>query len=204
MQRKFLEELGLEKEVIDKIMQEHGKTVEKHKKDLETANDKSKNLEAELETTNKTLEEATSQIEQFKTLDVEGIKKSAEEWKGKYENFQKEAEAQKAEFAKQLQAKEYEHAAKEFVGGHKFSSEFAKNAFMKEFLAKELKLEDGKFLGADDYVNQFRESNPGVFVEEQTQNQQQQQPTYQYNPKGSGNSSQDVAAQIASAIAGTL
>lgn len=207
MQRKFLEELGLDKEVIDKVMQEHGKTVEKHKKDLEAANEKSKNLETELETTNKTLGEATSQIEQFKSMDIEGIKKSAEEWKGKYDNFQKEAEAQKVEFAKQMEAKEYEHAAKEFVGGHKFSSEFTKSAFMKEFLAKELKLENGKFLGADDYINGFKESNPGVFLEDQAQNQQQQQQqqsTYQYTPQGGGNSNQDIAAQIAGAIAGTM
>lgn len=208
MQRKFLEELGLDKEVIDKVMQEHGKTVEKHKKDLESASEKSKNLETELETANKTLGEATSQIEQFKSMDIEGIKKSAEEWKGKYDTFQKEAETQKAEFAKQIEAKEYAHAAKEFVGGHKFSSEFAKGAFMKEFLAKELKLENGKFLGADDYINQFKESNAGVFIEDQAQNQnqnqQQQQSTYQYQPQGGGNTNQDIAAQFASAIAGTL
>lgn len=206
MKREFLKELGIDDSVIDKIMAENGKDVEKQKKEAEKATEKIKNLELELETNKKTLSDANTQIEKFKEMDIEGIQESANEWKTKYESFQTEAENQKKEFENKMKAQEYEFAAKEYVNGLKFTSDFTKNAFIKEFMNQELKLSEGKFLGADDYLNQFKESNPGVFAEETNTetNKEQNQNTYVYQPKGNNGSGQDLAAQIAGAISGTL
>lgn len=205
MKREFLKELGLEDSVIDKVMGENGKDVEKQKKETEKATEKIKNLETELEANKQTLDEANSQIEKFKEMDIEGIKNSAEEWKTKYESFQTEAENQKTELEKKMQTQEYEFAAKDYINSLKFANDFTKNAFLKEFIGQELKLSDGKFLGADDYIKQFKESNPGVFADENTNpDNQQNQNTYVYQPKGGSEGGQEIAAQIASAIAGTI
>lgn len=186
MKREFLKELALDDSVIDKIMAENGKDIEKQKKEAEKATEKIKSLERELETKKQTLADANSQIEKFKGMDVEGIKKSSDEWKFKYETFQMEAEKQKTEFEKKMKAQEYEYAAKDYINGLKFTNDFTKNAFLKEFMGQEFKLSKGKFLGADDYINKFKESNPGVFSEKTKTDpsNSQNQNTYVYQPKG--------------------
>lgn len=52
MQRKFLEEMGLEKEIIDKIMDENGSDIENTKKKLEAERD---NYKSQLETAQEAL-----------------------------------------------------------------------------------------------------------------------------------------------------
>ena len=206
MKREFLKELGLDDAVIDEIMAENGKDVEKQKRETEKALEKVQNLETELDTNKKTLDEANSQIEQFKGMDIEGIQKSADEWKTKYETFQSEAEKTKSEYENKIKLQEYEFAAKEYINGLEFTNDFTKQAFLKEFMGQDLKLTDGKFLGADDYIDQFKESNPGVFAEKDNtdpDNPQNQQ-TYVYTPKGGSGDPQDLSSQIAGAIAGTL
>ena len=81
MQRKFLEELGLEKEVIDKIMAENGADIEKQKKATEKATQDLEKYKAENEGLKTQLSEANTQIQSFKEMDIDGIKASAEEWK---------------------------------------------------------------------------------------------------------------------------
>jgi hypothetical protein len=207
MKREFLKELGLDDTVIDKIMAENGKDVEKQKKESDKVAEEVKNLKAELETNKQTLNEANTQIEKFKGMDIEGIQKSADDWKTKYETFQTEAANQKTEFEKKMKTQEYEFAAKDYINSLKFTNDFTKNAFMKEFVGKELKLEEGKFLGADDYIKQFKESNPGVFAEENVdpnnQNNQNKN-TYVYKPKAGDPGADAIAAQIAGAIAGNM
>src|SRR5690625_1974428 len=81
MNRKFLEELGLEKEVIDKVMAEHGKAIQAVKHDdyeeLKTENATLKqdlnNLQGALDTHQKELksvEDLKQQIESYKLKDL--------------------------------------------------------------------------------------------------------------------------------------
>lgn len=63
MQRKFLEDMGLEKDVIDKIMGENGK-------DIETAK---KKLEAERDSYKESLETAQKTLDEFKDVDVKDL-----------------------------------------------------------------------------------------------------------------------------------
>lgn len=59
MKRKFLEDLGIEKENIDKILDENGKDIELAKGELET-------VKGELETANKTIKDRDNQLRELK------------------------------------------------------------------------------------------------------------------------------------------
>lgn len=63
MQRKFLEDLGLEKEVVDKIMDENGSDLEKAKTKLEAERD---NYKSQLET-------AQNALKEFEGVDIKDL-----------------------------------------------------------------------------------------------------------------------------------
>lgn len=159
MKREMLKSLGLEDEAIDKIMAEAGKDLEKAKQSTEKTIQEVEKLKLELQTKEQLVNDANAEIEKYKGMDIEGIKQSAEEYKAKYET-------DKAAFEKQLADKDYEFAVKEFTGQHKFTNDFVKNSFIEDFKKQGLKLDNGKFLGADDYIKGFDEKYPGVFVKE--------------------------------------
>lgn len=163
MKREFLKGLnieGLTDDVIDKIMAENGKDLEKAKSTNEKTNQELEKTKSELEAKDKLITDANAEIEKYKGMDIEGIKQSADEWKNKYE-------ADTKAFKDQLAQKDYEFAVKEFTGKHKFTNDFVKEAFIENFKKQGFKLEEGKFLGADDYIKTFGEKNPGVFVVEE-------------------------------------
>ena len=170
MKRERLKELGLNDEQINEVMSEHGKTVEKHK----TLSD---NAKTELAGVKTQLKEANTQIQGFKDMDIESIKKSADDWKTKYETDTKALK-------EQINQKEYNFNLEKYIAQHEFISDFTKNAFIEEFKKKEFKIEDGKFLGADDFIKTFKESNAGVFKEADNTQQENKDNTYTYNPKG--------------------
>lgn len=64
MQRKFLEDMGLEKDVIDKIMSENGKDIESTKHKLEVERDNYKD----------SLEIAQNSLKEFEGVDVKELK----------------------------------------------------------------------------------------------------------------------------------
>lgn len=81
-----LKNIGIEDEDLQKkIFALYGKGIEKHKADAEQAATEAAQIKAQLD-------EATKMIEGFKELDVESIKKTADEWKTKAEQAAKEAE----------------------------------------------------------------------------------------------------------------
>lgn len=85
MKREFLQNIKvgdqpLPKEVIDMIMDENGH-------DIETVKAKF----ADYDTIKEQLTEANKQIEGFKSMDIDGVRKAAEEWKQKAEQAEKDA-----------------------------------------------------------------------------------------------------------------
>ena len=88
MKREFIKGLlpDIADDVLDKIMGENGK-------DVETA----KSKYGDYDTLKTQLAEANKAIEGFKALDVDGIKKAADEWKLKAETAEKEAAAKIAD-----------------------------------------------------------------------------------------------------------
>lgn len=91
MKREFLQNLkigdqALTKEIIDAIMAENGNDIEAAKKPF-----------ADYETIKGQLTEAGKTIEGFKAMDVDGIKKAADDWKKKAEDAEKDAAAKIAD-----------------------------------------------------------------------------------------------------------
>lgn len=90
----------------------------------------------------------------------------------KYDN---EVKQYKSKLAKQA----YEFAVKEFANGKKFTSNAAKRDFINSMIAKELKMDNDKILGADDFVTAYSADNADAFVVDKPE----PEPTPQPKPK---------------------
>lgn len=86
MKREDLKGLELADDVIEKIMELHGKATNKVKNELAT-------LQTENDTAKSQLAEANAQIESFKGKNIEQIEASVSEWKTKAETAQAESAA---------------------------------------------------------------------------------------------------------------
>lgn len=107
----------------------------------------------------KLLDTANETIKGYEEMDIDSIKESVSTWKKKYED---DTDALK----QQLATLEREYAAREFLGNFQFTSDLAKEAVFNKFISAEFKRgTDGKFLGADDWMKQLQEANPGAFVQ---------------------------------------
>lgn len=88
MKRKFLEDMGLNKEQVDSIMDANGQ-------DIEAAKGELSQVKTELEQTKAQLQEANQTIEGFK--DYDQVKSQVEEYKTKYEQSKADYENQIAD-----------------------------------------------------------------------------------------------------------
>lgn len=194
MKRSFLKELGLESEVIDKIMAENGKDIEKYKTDIEDYVSEIKELKSNNVDTSKAIEEAVKAKEkEFETKEkeyTETIEKTSN-----YDDIVTELEGLK----KINSEKESIQNIEKFFEENKidFTSSFAKEAIITKFKEKEFKLNDNKF-GEDavEFINELKESSKDAFKITETNNN-----VYTYQPKGSNlNSNDDLAAQVNSIL----
>ena len=85
------------------------------------------------------LADANKEIQSYKDMDIEGIKKSAQEWETKYKT-------DTAALNDKLTAQERKHQTDMFLSGYKFTSKAAQAGIRMEFDKKEFKLEDGVFV----------------------------------------------------------
>lgn len=63
----------------------------------------------------------------------------------------------------QLKKQAYEFAVREYANGKDFTSQAAKRDFINEMISKDLKVEDGKIIGADDFVAIYTQNNADAF-----------------------------------------
>ena len=153
MKTEFLKNLGLTDEQINSIMAENGKDVEKYK----TSSEKYKQ---QFESTKASLDEANTTIQSYKDMDIESIKKSADEYKEKFEK-------KEAEMNQKLAQKERDHQMDKYFSGLKFSSESAKRGIIAQFNEQNFDLKDGKFVGAEEFMNKLKETDAGAFAKEE-------------------------------------
>ena len=115
--------------------------------------------ETELAGVKTQLTDANKEIQSYKDMDIEGIKKSAHEWEEKYKT-------DTAALNDKLTAQERKHQTDMFFSGYKFTSKAAQAGIRMEFDKKEFKLEDGVFQGASDYMKSLMENEDykGAFV----------------------------------------
>lgn len=156
MKRDFLKGLDLTDEVIDKIMAENGKDIEKAKGDLEAKEAELKTKETELETLQGQLEKANEQIEEFKDMDIDEIKKKADEYKEKYETAKEDAE-------KELDKIKFNYEIDKALSGAKAKNTKAVKALLD---MENLKLADEKILGLDEQLEKIKEENDFLFEAE--------------------------------------
>jgi len=119
MKKEFLQELGIDKDVIDKILEENSKDVEKYKSQAEN----SKN-------DNTTLQSQIKDMEQ-KLTELQKSTGNAEELKKQLETVQQDYEKEKQAFQKQIAERDYSDAMKNAIEkcGIKFTSEIAKKTY---------------------------------------------------------------------------
>ena len=69
-------------------------------------------------------------------------------------------------YQQKLATQQYEFAVKEFANGRKFTSNAAKRDFTSAMIGASLKFDNGKIMGADDFVKSYSEENADAFVKE--------------------------------------
>jgi hypothetical protein len=147
MNKKDLIELGISEELAEKVIISHGK-------DIESIKAKSAALQAEADGLKGQLADASAQIEGFKGMDVEGVKKAADEWKAKAEAAEKNAVAQ-------LSALKFDHALESALTGAKVKNSKAVQALLSRDV---LKLnEDGSILGLKEQLEKVKAENDYLF-----------------------------------------
>jgi len=148
MKREDLKALGIDDEgKIDAIMALNGKAIENHKGAAQTA-------QSENETLKTQLTEANKQIEGFKGMDIEGVKKAADDWKAKAEQAQKDATDQLAKF-------KFDAALeKELKETYKVKDP---RDVIPHLKADMLKLDEGKFIGLKEQIEPLQTAKDYLF-----------------------------------------
>lgn len=152
MKTEFLKGLGLTDEQISAVMAENGKDIGKEQ-------DKTQKAITERDAYKQQAEDAQKEIQGYKNMDIEGIKTAAANWETKYNEDIKKLQDQIAQ-------QEYDRELEKFVDKYQFTSELAKKAVIMEIKAQGFKLNDGKLLGAEDFMKQLKEANPTAFTED--------------------------------------
>lgn len=148
LNRKMLEEMGLEKEQIDKIMKAHGKGIEGFKADIAKKDE-------EIESLAKQVEDANEQISEFEKegLDIEEVQKQVKEYKEKFEAAKKEREELEYNYNLKEALKEYQpHDV---------------NDLLLYIDKDDVVYKDGKFVNLEQIVDEIKENKPYWFKEEE-------------------------------------
>jgi hypothetical protein len=148
MNKEDLKKLGVEdEELAQKILVEHGKGIEKLKSDLAAK-------QQELDGAKTQLTEANKQIEAFKELKPEELKKAADDWKLKFEQSQSEAAAQ-------VDRLKFDHALDSALAGAKSRNVKAVKSLLNTELLK--LAEDGSISGLKEQLETLKSDNDYLF-----------------------------------------
>lgn len=147
MERKQLEDLGITDEnTIKAVMKINGE-------DIETAKTNSKeDAQKTISSVQTQLEEANKKIESFKDIDPEKLNAEIADWKQKAETAQKERDKI-----------ERDSVAKDLLRKAGVTDELSLNAILSEFNKKELKYDNGTFIGAKEVIDVFKTQYPKHF-----------------------------------------
>ncbi len=85
---------------------------------------------------------------------------------GDFTNLQTKYDTDIKAYKEQLKKQAYEFAVKDFANSKKFTSNAAKRDFIQSMIAKELKMDSGVILGAEDFVTTYSANNADAFVTE--------------------------------------
>ena len=94
--------------------------------------------------------------------DLDALKQASQDLATLQEKYTTETK----EFKQQLARQAYEFAVRDFANGKNFTSNASKRDFIQSMIAKGLKVEDGKIIGADDFVAMYSKDNEDAFVKQ--------------------------------------
>ncbi len=123
-------------------------------REIETLNGTISTRDTDLAALKKQLEEAG--------VDATKLQEATENLAGLQAKYDNDTKAYKEQLKKQA----YEFAVKEFSNTQKFTSAAAKREFERSMIAKELKMDKDKILGAEDFVTAYKADNSDSFVTE--------------------------------------
>lgn len=167
MTRKTLEELGLAKEAIDRIMTENGNDIESARKSEQTKFDTERkqlngqiaDLQGQITARDKDLTALNESLTAAKADagKLSDVTAQLTALQGQYDTDRKAWEAKTAKQA-------YEFAVREEAGKLNFSSEAAHRDFVRGAIDKGFTMEDGKIIGLNDYIESYKAADPGAFA----------------------------------------
>lgn len=158
MKREELKKLGLTDEQIDYVMDENGKDVNAQKAIVEQKDQEITNLTTERDGLKTQVADRDKDIADLKKQsgDNEALNNKLTELQGKYDTDTKALQDK-------LDSQARSHATERFYDKVEFTSAFAKKAAMEEFNAANLEFKDGAYVGADEFLEKQKSSNPDAF-----------------------------------------
>lgn len=114
--------------------------------------------ETEITNLKKQVEDANNEIKSYKDMDIDGIKKSAEDWETKYNDLVKTQNEAKEKSIR-------EERTNAFFNGVEFASESAKAGVIAQFNEKDFKYDEKeqKFQGASEWLEELKKNDVGAF-----------------------------------------
>lgn len=140
---------------------------------FDSLNETKKDLENQLKETN-------DKVQELSKVDTDELKKQIEDLQKKYEEDTKSLNDK-------YEAREYDIKINDYAKDLKFSSNSARKSFMSDLKAKELKFEDDKLVGFDDFVSSYKENDPSAFIEDK-----KEEPSVTVNTGDSHNDKEDT------------
>lgn len=161
MKREDLEKLGLNEEQITGVMKLKSSSITDNQKELDDLKKNVTDLTATNTNLQKQIDDANKEIQSYKDMDIDSIKKSASEWEDKYNKLiESQENAKKEELNTQRVNKFFENV--------KFSSDSAKEGIISKFNKKEFKYDETseKFQGATEWLEEMKKEDAGAFLSE--------------------------------------
>ena len=161
-------------------MEEETKSIENQQ--AETKPEKTYS-EAEYLALQNQLNDANKTIQSFQDMDIETIKKSAEDWKQKAEQLEADQKA-----------KEYSDKLNKFVQAQGMKNPIYAEYLKNQLIHAELKFQDDMLIGGEDIVTKLKADYPDAFADTQ--------PKPQFVDSTSGNTSKTLDDDVIRRIMG--
>lgn len=137
-----------------------GKYVSRQKFDDEISQRDTRIQELDTKITTRDTDLATLQQTLKDAGDLDALKQASKDLADLQKRYDKETKDYQAQLTRQA----YEFAVKEFANSKSFTSKAAKRDFIQAMLAKNLQFEDGKIIGAEDFVQIYSKDNDDAFT----------------------------------------
>ena len=126
--------------------------------------------DTEITTLNDTITTRNADLDALKTQlqDAGSDAGKLEELNSNFEALKAKYDADTAALQSKLSAQAYEFAVRDFAGKQKFSSAAARRDFERSMISKNLPMEEGAIMGADDYMKAYAKQNADAFVKPET------------------------------------